>query len=132
MDGAVAALLGAGHGVVEYHGRVSDEDKSSALKQFREDSGVKALVGHAQSGGRGLDMSAADWIIWYSHTFNARTRRQAAERATEMCGSNVTMVDFVVRGGPDRYIRDTVDSRGNVEDDLAGRGLRDVLEEMGR
>jgi len=127
IDFVVARLLADGHKVAEYHGRVSDKEKLNALTSFRENRSIKPLVGHAKSGGRGQDMSVASKIIWYSHTFSARLRQQAMERATKIGGKNIEVVDFEAPG-PDAYIRSVVTKRINVADAIAGTGLRDFLE----
>lgn len=122
-------LLGDGHKVVEYHGRVPDEEKPKSLQSFVTDGDVKALIGHPASGGRGLDMSVAALIVWYSHTFKSRLRVQAMERATKLGGKNIHVMDFIAPG-PDNYILSVTDKRINVADDLAGKGMKTFLEGM--
>ena len=125
----VASRLRAdGHDVVEYHGGINDVDKQTALHRFQEDSAVKALVGQPGAGGRGLDMSAAGEIYNYSHTFDAIHREQSKERATVIGGENIGLVDFMAPG-VDHYVRESVDNKVSVADDVAGHGLREVLEQ---
>lgn len=126
IDFVKRRLLDEGHKIVEYHGRVSDKTKQAALQHFREDASVKALVGHAKSGGRGVDMSSASAVFWYSHTFSARMRAQAMERATKIGGKNIAVVDFQAPG-PDAKILSTIQSRIDVADALAGKGLQNFL-----
>lgn len=129
IDFVKKRLLVDGHKIVEYHGRVSDKVKRNALNTFMKDRGTKALVGHAKSGGRGVDMSVASSIIWYSHTFSARTRQQAMERATKIGGKNIEVVDFKAPG-PDDYILATTEKRVDVADAIAGVGLREFLKQV--
>ena len=125
----VASRLRAdGHEIVEYHGKVSDADKQTALREFQENPAVKCLVGQPGAGGRGLDMSAAGEIYNYSHTFNAIFREQSKERATAIGGENIGLVDFMAPG-VDHYVRDNVDNKVSVADAVAGQGLREVLEQ---
>lgn len=128
MDMVAAALRNAGRRVLEYHGRTSDEDKAYARVAFAPGSRepVDDLVGHPKSGGRGLNLSAADKIIWYSHTFDAVVRSQADERATEVGGANVPVVDLVA-APVDEYILDTVSEKVDVADDVSRAGLKAVL-----
>ena len=129
QDAVMKRLLGDGHKVVAYHGRVSDAEKSKSLQQFREDRDTKAVIAHPASGGRGLDFSATALIVAYSHTFKARLRAQMIERATKIGGKNIQLLDFIAPG-PDSYIRATTESRMNVADDLAGKGMKTFLEGM--
>jgi len=126
MDMVRKRLLIEGYEVAEYHGRVSGQAKSDSLRAFRENRDIKPLIGHTQAGGRGLDMSVASTIIYYSHTFKARFRVQSMERATQIGGRNIKVLDFVAPG-PDSYIIKTTDNRINIADDIAGRGMKEFL-----
>ena len=110
---------------MEYHGRVPDEDKLRARTLFNT-NGAKALVGQPQAGGRGVEFSGADMVIWYSHIFNAIVRQQANERATKMGGGNVQVLDLVA-SPTDEYILDTTSENVDVADRVAGRGMQDFL-----
>jgi hypothetical protein len=129
IDNVAAALRLDGHGIVEYHGRVTDADKKKALVAFRDDRKIRGLVGHMKAGGRGLDMSAASRILCYSHTFSARARAQAMERATKIGGGNILVVDFVAPG-PDQYILNVTEGRVRVADSLIGSGMKKLLRSM--
>lgn len=116
-----------GHEVLEYHGGTTAAAKAKARKEFEPGShGVAHLVGHPVSGGSGLDLSAADKIIWYSHTFDAIVRAQADERATAIGGGNVPIVDFSA-GLTDDYIRDNVKEKVNVAESVSRGGLKEYL-----
>ncbi|MBR0876926.1 hypothetical protein JQ608_06880 [Bradyrhizobium liaoningense] len=129
IDLVEAQLLQDGHRVVGYHGRVPDDVKPLNLTAFREEKGVKAIIGHIQSGGRGLDMSVAHKIINYSHTFKARLRAQAEERATAIGGHNIEVQDFEAPG-PDEYILSKILERIDIAEAIAGTGLRDFLKSL--
>ncbi|WP_185847868.1 SNF2-related protein [Brucella abortus] len=125
MDRVAEALRARGRKVLEYHGRSTDEEKARVRREFAPGSGsdVDDLVGHPKSGGRGLDLSGADKIIWYSHTFDAVVRSQADERATAVGGGNVPVVDLVAPG-VDEYILETVSTRPTSPTTWRGRACR--------
>lgn len=129
LDVVTARLKAEGRKPVEYHGRISSEDKARNLEAFQTDPKVTDLVGQVQSGGRGIELSAASKIIWYSHTFDAILREQATERATKMGGANISLVDLVAPG-IDEYIRNKVTEKVSIANDVAGRGLQQVLKEV--
>lgn len=108
-----------GHEIVEYHGGTSSSEKARVRKLFAPDAenDVKALVGHPKSGGQGLNLSAAGKIIWYSHTFDAIIRQQADERATEVGGRNIPVVDLVAPG-VDEYIIKNVLKKVSISEAL--------------
>lgn len=131
IDEVATRLMLDGHGVVQYHGRISGVAKAQALHDFKTQpmKKVKALVGHVQAGGRGLDMSEATGVYNYSHTFKARLRSQAGERATKVGGGNVRFVDYVAPG-PDNYILKVTNGRRDIADSISGSGLRELLQAL--
>ena len=114
---------------VEYHGRVPERMKAKSLRLFREKRDFQVFLGHPQSCGRGIDLSAAQRIINYSHTFSARLIAQALERATKIGAKNIQLVDFMAPG-PDFYIRSVTRARKEIADAIAGVGMRDLLERL--
>jgi hypothetical protein len=129
IDFLTKRLEADGMKVVPYHGRISDGQKSANLKAFNADSSIDGIIGQWQTGARGLDMSVASTIINHSHTFKARLRKQAQDRASKIGGGAVRVID-IIAPGPDRHILKTTKSRIDVADTVAGRGLKKLLEEM--
>jgi SNF2 family DNA or RNA helicase len=124
----VRTMRGAGRSVVEYHGRIHSQAKrQAAIDAFMTDPTVTDFVGQPAAGGEGLDLSIASTIYWYSHTFDLIERDQANERATQVGGKSVAIVDIVVPGTVDEYILKTLERKRSVSDELAGEGLRDRL-----
>lgn len=124
----VRALAAEGIYCVEYHGAVHSQAKrQQAIDDFNNDPAVRVFVGQPKAGGQGLDLSVADLILWYSHTFDLIERDQANERATQIGGKTVTIKDFVTPGTVDEYILANLVEKRSVSESLAGRGLRDRL-----
>lgn len=124
----VRALTKAGVRCVEYHGAIHSQSKrQAAIDAFNNDPSVKVFVGQPKAGGAGLDLSAADVILWYSHTFDLIERDQANERATQIGGKTVTIRDYVTPNTVDEYILANLEAKRSVSESLAGRGLRDRL-----
>lgn len=124
----VRALAAEGIHCVEYHGAVHSQAKrQQAIDDFNNDPSVRVFVGQPKAGGQGLDLSAADLILWYSHTFDLIERDQANERATQIGGKTVAIKDFVTPGTVDEYILANLVEKRSVSESLAGRGLRDRL-----
>lgn len=129
----VRTLTAEGVRCVEYHGAVHSQSKrQQAIDDFNNDPSVRVFVGQPKAGGQGLDLSAADLILWYSHTFDLIERDQANERATQIGGKTVTIKDFVTPGTVDEYILANLVEKRSVSESLAGRGLRDRLLAMFR
>lgn len=108
-------LTDKGYKTVNYHGGTSNSEKSRVRELFAPEAvnDIKALIGHPKSGGQGLNLSAANKIIWYSHTFDAIIREQADERATAIGGENIPVIDLVAPG-IDRYILQNVLNKQSI------------------
>jgi rhodanese-related sulfurtransferase len=127
---AVADKLRAkGMSFVEYHGGVSTGKRQGAIDRFQA-GGASIFLGQPQAGGMGIDLSKADTVLWYSHTFDAEIRKQASERATAVGGRHVALTDLVARNTVDEYILEAIARKGSVAADLAGPGLRDRLAQI--
>lgn len=126
----VERLRTEGFDPVEYHGGVPSSRKDEAEDRFREDLTANPLVGNPQSGGQGLDLSAADTIVNYSHTHNAIIREQSKERATAIGGKSVGLVDFRTPSTVDDVVLMAMAANLSVSEYLAGPGLKHRLLEI--
>lgn len=125
------ALRAKGWGVVEYHGKITSQaQRQAAIDAFQTDPGIKAFIGQPAAGGSGLDLSAAELIAWYSHTFDLIERNQADERASAVGGAAITIKDFLTPNTVDGYILSNLSNKRGIKEELAGRGLRDRLVAM--
>lgn len=112
---------------VIYKGGMSNDAKNNALDRFRGNPAVKIFLGQPMSGGVGLPLEVADYIIWHSLTFDAIVWEQANERASEVDGDIVDLITFCVDNTPIAYIIRTLQEKKNVSDDIAGKGLQNIL-----
>lgn len=129
MDDVVAECKKKGLNVLTYHGGTPDSEKAKVRKIMAPGSDVEQIVvvGHEKSGGRGLNFSRARAIINHSHVMDAVIRSQSMERATEMGGDAIKVVN--VRGsGVDDYVLDEILSpKIALADKVARTGLREVI-----
>ena len=74
----VSALLGRlGYGHVVLDGRQSDK---GVWRRFQEDGDVRAIVCQYQSGSAGIDLFAADTIVFYEPAVSSNLTEQARDR----------------------------------------------------
>lgn len=86
------------------------------------------MVAQPKACGQGLDFSAGEHIIWFSHTHGDLIgRRQADERCTKMGGRKIAVTDMVGRGTVDSRILADQDEKVGLTDYLTGDGLRQYL-----
>jgi SNF2 family DNA or RNA helicase len=66
---------------VRYYGKVPEKERIAAMQTFQQDDRVKIFVGHVQTAGEGLTLSAAESIIYHSNVSSLDLRLQSEDRA---------------------------------------------------
>lgn len=118
------------HGILmlDYYGGTRPADRVRHEERFRSDPTVKGIIAQPKTCGQGLDFSAGEHIIWFSHTHGDLIgRRQADERCTKMGGRKIAVTDMVGRGTVDVKILSDQDAKVDRADFLTGDGLRELL-----
>lgn len=91
---ALEAVYGYG-AVVRYDGSVKAKDREWGKKEFQTGK-ARFFVGTARAGGRGLTLTAASFVIFYSHDLSLERRLQAEDRAHRIGQVNkVTYINLV-------------------------------------
>jgi len=92
-------------GFAELHGDIKDKDKEA--EKFRSDDSIRVIIGHPGSGGIGLNLVEASYMIYYSRNFSlemdiqseARNYRGGSERH-----ASITRIDLVTPGTIDELV----------------------------
>ncbi len=114
-------------GPLEYHGDMTARAREANRMIFLNDVTKTVLYGTPDTGGEGLDFSAADAVIFASIPPNGRMIKQAEERATVKGGKSVSVVRVRHYGTVDDRLWDIVDTNAELADTITGHGLRDML-----
>lgn len=130
----IVAALQAAHGadsVVEYHGGVSLDAREEARRRFRDDPRCRFLVGNPQTAGRGLTLTSARVVVYYSNSHDLDHRLQSEDR-THRIGSeghrSVLYIDLVCPGTVDERILRSLRAKINLAATITGDKLREWLE----
>lgn len=101
----VQRLQAAGIGAVPYYGGIPQLKCEENLQRWRQDTGIRALVGTPRKGGIGLTMNEANYAINYSHSYSTEDRIQSLARNYRMGQTRpVHYKDFVAPGTIDTHI----------------------------
>ncbi len=92
-----------GDDAVRYDGATGDDVRATSIERFQKGL-ARWFVGTPRAGGRGLTLTAASVVIFYSHDYSFEIRAQAEDRAHRIGQTqSVTYVDLTAE--------DTVDER---------------------
>jgi hypothetical protein len=101
---AIRASLPRG-AAVGYWGGIPDEQRNAAVDTFQHDPMTRYFVGTPSAGGRGLTLTAATQVVYFSSDFSSRNRRQSEDRAHRIGQPlSVTYTDLLAAGTIDEKI----------------------------
>jgi len=84
--------------VVNIYGDVDAVKRKEAVHRFQNDPECKFFVGNPSTGGFGLTLTAASYVIYFSNNYNYEIRIQSEDRAHRIGqNKNVTYIDIVCR-----------------------------------
>jgi len=99
--------------VAEFHGGLSEKQKEQELQKFRNDA--RFFLATQSSGGHGLTLNEAHYVIFYNNGFKYAERLQAEDRCHRIGQTNkVTYIDIISNSSIDERIHDALLKKGNV------------------
>lgn len=113
---------------VQFYGGVNAEQREVNKRKFMQDPNCLGFVGNPKAGGRGLDLSAASSIIWYSRDYDLEFKRQADERATHVGGKAVDIIEIVAADTVDVAIMKALEEKLTISEMIDRTGLQAFLE----
>ncbi len=112
---AIERLLG--DKAVAYHGDVSNDAREEAVRRFQNDDSIRYFIGQPQSGGIGLTLTAAEYAIYYSNSFDLETRLQSEDRCHRIgTKNNITYIDIEASKTIDSRIIKALRSKKSIAD----------------
>jgi len=114
----VCTSLGASY--VEVHGGISPKQQDENVARFQSDPSVKVFIGHPESGGEGLNLVQARYIIFYSRTHSLKHSLQGSARnqSQDSKHANTVRYDIVARGTIDQLVADLVVGKEKMADEV--------------
>jgi SNF2 family DNA or RNA helicase len=112
-------------------GDTEREDRATAAQDFQIDPAVKAIVVNQRVGQYGLDLSAADWVVYVEHDWSVERRLQSEDRAQHpLKKTGVGYIDLVAPDTIDDVIRDALQHNRTIGEVVAGLGWRGLFKEV--
>jgi SNF2 family DNA or RNA helicase len=119
----------AGKYFVRYDGTVSNEERYINVEKLQTDPNCKGLVGNWSANTMGQDMSAADTVISFSHTYNLDDQLQALARVQGVNQKSkvILHVSLVAADTVDEKVIENLEKKVNIAKIITGDYLRDLL-----
>jgi SNF2 family DNA or RNA helicase len=114
--------------VVAYYGAVNSEDRQEAVRAFTDDSDCRFFVGNTATGGRGITLTAASTVIYYSNDYNLENRQQSEDRAHRIGQTrSVTYVDLICTNTVDEKIVKALKQKRKISAEVLGDEWKEWL-----
>jgi SNF2 family DNA or RNA helicase len=114
--------------VVSIFGEVSTEDRQKAVTRFQNDSSCRFFVGNPSTGGYGLTLTAANYVVYFSNSYNLEVREQSEDRAHRIGQEeNVTYIDLMALGTIDEFIVKALDKKLKLSAETLGEEVKQWL-----
>jgi len=109
-----------GINAVFYHGGIDADERFTALRRFQAGD-AQLFVGNPRAGGRGLDLSGANFVIYYSQDWPLRWRRQSEDRAQSLVKRDAVLyLDLIAEDTIDEKIVAALRAGRNISDMITG------------
>jgi SNF2 family DNA or RNA helicase len=133
IAGIVKTVKELGRTVAEFTGDTPYDMREKINIDFQTKEYPEVLVLQAQTGGRGITLTAADTIIFYSLNYSLENYEQAKARIHRIGQTNkVTYVHIITKGSVDETILDALKSKKDVADLVVDRLKNNYLKTIGK
>jgi len=90
---------------VSMFGETSVPDRQEAVRRFQEDPACRFFVANPTTGGYGLTLTKAKYVVYYSNNYNLEVRLQSEDRAHRIGQTkNVVYIDIIAKDTIDEKI----------------------------
>lgn len=107
----------------QYYGDINERDRAEAVARWQDPQGARFLVATQSTGSHGLNLTEANYVIFYNNGFKYSDRIQAEARIHRYGQEKqVTYIDVTTDAGIDKRIHDALEKKGDT--------LKDFREEV--
>ena len=121
LERAITEKFGQGS-VASYYGKTPQDERQKIIKEFQDsDSDLRYFVSNPQTGGRGITLTEASTMIFYSNSYDLELRVQAEDRIHRIGQErSCTYVDLVSQGTVDEQILKNLLSKVKISNEVLG------------
>jgi len=114
--------------VVSIFGEVDVEGRKDAVNNFQLNDRCRFLIGNPATGGYGLTLTAARYVVYFSNSYNLEVRWQSEDRAHRIGQKDkVTYIDLMVPESLDVMIMSALDRKIKLSAETLGEEAKRFL-----
>jgi SNF2 family DNA or RNA helicase len=113
---------------VTIYGKDNEASRWENIKRFQTVDSCKVIAGTAGTGGHGIDLTAANTVIYFSNSYSLEQRLQSEDRAHRAGQVNqVQYIDLLCKDTIDLAIYKILRSKKNIADIVTRDNIRGLL-----
>jgi SNF2 family DNA or RNA helicase len=114
--------------VVSIYGAVTTEHRQEAVKRFQNDPQCRFLVGNPSTGGYGLTLTSASYVVYFSNSYNLEVRQQSEDRAHRIGQTrNVVYIDILAEKTIDEMIVSALKRKVKISSETLGEEIKNWI-----
>jgi SNF2 family DNA or RNA helicase len=114
--------------VVSIYGAVTTEHRQEAVKRFQNDPQCRFLVGNPSTGGYGLTLTSASYVVYFSNSYNLEVRQQSEDRAHRIGQTrNVVYIDILAEKTIDEMIVSALKRKVKISSETLGEQIKNWI-----
>jgi len=113
---------------VSLYGDIKPEERNKNIEKFQNEPEIKVLIGTPGTGGLGINLTAANIVIYYSNSYSLQERLQSEDRTHRAGQTNkVTYIDILCKNTIDIGISKILKAKKNLADIITRDNLREII-----
>jgi SNF2 family DNA or RNA helicase len=118
------------HSTVTMYGATNVSARKQAIQFFQENPECRFFVANPQTGGHGLTLTAASYVIYFSNNYNLELRLQSEDRAHRIGQKkNVVYIDLIAKDTVDQKIVESLVNKNKISAETMGEEIKSWLSE---
>jgi SNF2 family DNA or RNA helicase len=119
------------YGVVTFKGGMSDSQRNNAINRFKHDPDTFIFLANVKTGGLGLTLTEANYVVHFDHWWNPASMWQAEDRAHRK-GQNkvVNVYSFWMKDTVEERIFNTLKKKGLLFEEIVSGLSEDDINSM--
>lgn len=103
-------------------GATSVAERQGLVDEFNEDESIGVFLLSTRAGGLGLNLTAANYVIFYDQDYNPHNDRQAEDRAYRIGQTkDVTVIKLITRGSLEEDMRELATKKLLLDQNVSGQ-----------
>lgn len=117
-----------GDSAVRYDGKLSERERAESKRAFQTSDTAQFFVANPAAGARGLTLTQAKSVLYYSNSFKYRDRKQSEDRAHRAGQEHpVNYTDLMCKGTVDARILRSLRTKNDVAAKITGDDIKEWI-----